>query len=406
VRSALGRGRAARRQLLGRASVRGEPPAGAQRLVDGLAHDWVAELEAARHGRRPHEVRRQQVVERIERIAGRGARDRRGEVELERLTGHRRCVEQAACGRRQGVELLGKRRDDRVGHAAQREPVTSVRRRHGRPGARELFEVERHACAAADDRGGRVAVDAREKLGGLGLVQRGEHVTRARVRRERRDQRLGRLARPEADRKQHGRAQVAAQQRAEQLERRVVGPLQVVEHEQQRLVVGQRRQQRAHGPVHAVALVGDHRAVTVAGMQRRQDAPELVRHVAGECEVLRRDVVVQRVDPHPVWEAALELGAGAGEHQVAITGRALAQLAQQARLADAGLAFEGDEAALAVREATQCGVQRPKLYLPADNRPRVREHVHGCDRAYVNLRDRFRGCPGCSGGRQSAGCDV
>ena len=62
-------------------------------------------------------------------------------------------------------------------------------------------------------------------------------------------------------------------------------------------------------------------------------------------ELLRGGVRIERVDPHAIRPVALELGARADEHDVAVRHRAGAQFGQQSRLADARLALDRDAVA-------------------------------------------------------------
>jgi hypothetical protein len=92
--------------------------------------------------------------------------------------------------------------------------------------------------------------------------------------------------------------------------------VQVVELDHERPLLGEQLEEPPHRAVRAVALVRD-RSAAVGATQRRQDAAQLARQVGVPALPLRRDVVVERVDEHAVRQLALELGGGAGEHQVA-----------------------------------------------------------------------------------------
>ena len=130
---ARGDRRAARRQALGSALVGAQAPTAGRRLVDGAAHDRVAEAEPTRHVGHPHQVAAQQLVKRLDRrrlrYAGRGRR----EVGLERVTRHRRTLEHQPRPVREHRELLRQRR----GHH-RRHPDTGegdiLRRRGSRDG--------------------------------------------------------------------------------------------------------------------------------------------------------------------------------------------------------------------------------------------------------------------------------
>ena len=79
---------------VGDAAVGGEPPPGAGRLVDAVAHDRVAEAEAPGHRGWAHQVEPDQLVEEVERLGflhpGGGGR----QLGLERLARHRRPCQQ------------------------------------------------------------------------------------------------------------------------------------------------------------------------------------------------------------------------------------------------------------------------------------------------------------------------
>src|SRR6185369_7320063 len=61
-----------------------------------------------------------------------------------------------------------------------------------------------------------------------------------------------------------------------------------------------------------------------------------------EVELLRRDVRIERVDPDAEGQIALELGRRSSQHDAAALLGEAAQLGEQARLADARLALDGD----------------------------------------------------------------
>ena len=106
--------------------------------------------------------------------------------------------------------------------------------------------------------------------------------------------------------------------------------MQVVEHEQQRAQLSEQAPDRA---VHAVALVAAGRVAA----DRRQHPGEIA-----VLDRLRGGIRVERVDPDAVGPVALELGPGAGEHDVAVRLRAGTQLGQQPRLADPRFALDRD----------------------------------------------------------------
>ena len=92
-------------------------------------------------------------------------------------------------------------------------------------------------------------------------------------------------------------------------------------------------------------------AAVAAGASDGKHVPELGARVvverlqAARLEAL--DVLVERVDEHPERQVALQLGGAPGEHELPPLVRARGQLAEQAGLADPGLAdqFQGSRAA-------------------------------------------------------------
>ncbi len=338
-----------------------EPPAAGRRLVDRAAHERVAEDEAPRHAASGARGRvASSASSAVSAVGVRQLGDRRREVGLERLAGDRRRLEQRP-RRRPSSDAsssasdaaTARRNDARVDLAPRRC------RRGRRPRARELLEVERVAAA--------VAVDRRDRRRGRG--RRAARPPRASLscssskRRHRRHRERGRqprrrLPRAEREREQDRGVRPAPQQRAEQLDRRPVAPVQVVEHEHERPVRGEQLEQRADRAVHAVALVGE--AVARRPLRRRrarQDAAELARQLGAPrrvgAQLLRGDVGVERVDPDAERQVALELGRRAAEHEVPALLGAFAQLAEQARLADPGLALDRDAGPFSPRQRVQ-----------------------------------------------------
>ena len=168
------------------------------------------------------------------------------------------------------------------------------------------------------------------RSGALGAFERGGQTCRH-------------LARTHGECEQHGSRRRPAQQRAEQLDRRRIAPVQIVQHEHERPVVRQQLEQLANGAITPVALVGTRDALHgVLSRQRGEHGCEVVAHIVGEPrEALRLEpsqVVVECVDEDPERQVALELGGGAGEHELAALVRAAGELGEQACLADTRLA--------------------------------------------------------------------
>ena len=149
--------------------------------------------------------------------------------------------------------------------------------------------------------------------------------------------------------------------------------MQVVEREHDRAVAREQVEQVAHRAVRAVAVVGEHAAGRVRPAHGRQDLGEVVG--GGQLELLRGDVRVQRVGPHAERLAALELGGRAREHEVAASLAAIAQLVQQARLADAGLALDRDRAGRAGVQRVERGVELLELRLAPHDRTGLSGHL-------------------------------
>ena len=223
------------------------------------------------------------------------------------------------------------RQQQRVAARLREEPVALARRRHA----------------------------GQQRLGGDALqraqVERDEaHRIAGALRRE---QALGRRARPQAERHEQGVGRRAAHEMLEQLARRGVGPVDVVDEQQERPAAGDQRQQLAERSMQAPAL-GDRVARRHGHTQSREDLGEEVDAVRSE-PLQRTDVregSVERVDHRHQRDVVLELGRAALEHDEALRRGALAQLGQQPRLADARLATGEEQAPLAARD----GVERPR----------------------------------------------
>ena len=128
--------------------MRGEPPRLAGAVVDRAAHERMAEAIAARDVGRAGHARRQQLVDRGQRLVvvelGGGGR----EVEVERVAGDRRAPRQPPGALAQRRDLLLERARHRRRHADASGSASPATR--GRRGlARELLEVERVAAALA-----------------------------------------------------------------------------------------------------------------------------------------------------------------------------------------------------------------------------------------------------------------
>jgi hypothetical protein len=118
--------------------------------------------------------------------------------------------------------------------------------------------------------------------------------------------------------------------------------LDVVERDHERARPGEPLEQLADRPVRAIALVVNARHGRPLGPKRREDSAELVAQLPlrqlQESGVERRQVGVERVDNRRERHLALELGRRSAEHQVAARGSRLAELVEEAGLADPRLA--------------------------------------------------------------------
>ena len=83
-------------------------------------------------------------------------------------------------------------------------------------------------------------------------------------------------------------------------------------------------------------------------------------------EVLRDHIRVEGVDPDAERHLALELGGSAREHDVAALLGARAELCEQARLADARLAFQSDVGRPAIAESVERRVELLELGLASN----------------------------------------
>jgi hypothetical protein len=220
----------------------------------------------------------------------------------------------------------------------------------------------------------RARIEVAEQLRGLGLAQRRERESLCVRRRERGGQEPGGAPGPERDREQDRRGRAAAQQCRQQLGRRDVAPVQVVEDEHERPGCREELQQRAHRAVRAVALVGDRTLTGGPGApQRGEDPGELADQcgVPGRVELVVQggDVGVERVRPHAERHLALELRRRPSEHEAAPVLGAPAQLGEQPRLADPGLALQGHAGRHPVIQRIQRRPEPLELGIAPDGRP-------------------------------------
>ena len=315
--------------------MRPEPPAAPRARVHGAAHERMAEGEAARVAQ-AHEVGRQQLVQRGQRVPDRHLPRRCGELGIERLPRHGGALEHEPGGGTQRLQLTRERVRDRLRYP-HRHVVRGAGGRWEAGRAQQLLEVERIAAAVADQdlaRGaGHPGADQRLRFG----------------RRERREvdplqhaaplrglDRLGerRLRMAVREREQHGSSGRAAQQRPEHLERRRVAPLHVVEQQRERTLRREPLEQSDDGAVRPVALRREPRSGLGQPGERREHRGELARALladrAHQARLDLAEMAVQGVDQQRVRQVALELGRAAGQRQHPAPRGARAELAEQA----------------------------------------------------------------------------
>jgi hypothetical protein len=343
-----------------------DPPASARRLIDRAAHDGVAEAEAARHVGVADEVGPAELVQGVEHLGfgavGRGC----GELELERVAGHRGAVEHRPRVVGQQRELLGEGGGDRWRHAqAGERHLGPGRRARDLRGTGQLLEVEGVAAAllvqrlhfVADKRLRFLAAERVERQ----ALERPVAVCAVKGAVEPRGQLVG----PRSEREQHPGSGGPVQQRDEQVDRCGVGPVEVVEHEHERLGGRELFEQLPDRTVGPVALV--HGGLSGPGRsgQRRQHLSEPGPHQivqpieAARVEAL--DVLVERVDEDPERQVLFELRACARQDCVAPVLRAPCQLSEQARLADPRGAGDLDRPRLAALERLERVVEELEL---------------------------------------------
>ena len=303
------------------ALVGADPPAVRRRLVDRAAHDGVAEAEAARHVGVADEVGPSSSSRASSTsgsaTVGRGC----GELELERVAGHRGAVEHRAAPRRQQRELLGERGGD---HGGTCRPASVTAGPEPRPpgGTGQLLEVERVAAAllvaappatlAADQRGAssRVSASSSRRVERPGAVRAVKGAAEPR----------GQLVGPGREREQHAGGGRPVQQRDEQVDRCGVGPVEVVEHEHERLGGRELFEQLPHRAVGPVALVhgglGAPRPESPATGSTCPSPARTQRPAVEAPRIEALDVLVERVDEDPERQVLLELRPRSGEHDV------------------------------------------------------------------------------------------
>jgi hypothetical protein len=270
---------------------------------------------------------------------GHGARDRNG------VGRQPRQPQQDGARHRAGPDLAHRRRTGR----ARGDTVVLER---GQQVTEEQRVAARRLAARRGEARIRVAEPRRHELGHRGLAERRRpHGLAQRVAGDLRDQRrVGpRLGGAQGRRHQHRRTLQPAHQVGHEAQRRPVAPLQVVEREQHGALLDQIQ----HRPVEAV-----------------QHGERALRGAAGEHALGRRRgprqhalALGHRLEqlPHRAeGEVALELTAAGGQDRHPPC-RALAQLAQQATLADPRRPLDEGDPAAAVLGLAEQPVERRQL---------------------------------------------
>lgn len=115
----------------------------------------------------------------------------------------------------------------------------------------------------------------------------------------------------------------------------------------------------------AVPLVQDGLGDTGRVGQRRKNLTEFRANAGVEplqpSRIEPLDVVIKRIDEHPVGEVLLEFGAGSGQNDVTARGRTGAQLKQQPALPDARGTNQLDRPRRPVLERRQSSVKCVQL---------------------------------------------
>ena len=176
-----------------------------------------------------------------------------------------------------------------------------------------------------------------------------------------------RLRRPKRQRQQDVGVRATPKQPSQKLDRRAIAPVQIIEQQHQRSIGREQLEQLPHRSVSAVSLVSDRvgRSGPSRARHRRQHAGELSDRLAVprllQAELLRGDVSVESVDPDAERQIALELGRRPGQHETAPRLGAIAQLTEQARLADSRLALQRHADQAALRQRVECRIEQLEL---------------------------------------------
>ena len=147
--------------------------------------------------------------------------------------------------------------------------------------------------------------------------------------------------------------------------------MQIVEQHHQRPIDREQLQQHPDRTVSAVALVGDRTdGRSGCTLEGREDLRELGDRLGVPCDLqaqfLRGDMCVEGVDPDAERQIALEFRRRTREDEPAAFLGAIAQLGQQTRLADAGLALDRHADRALVGNGVQCPLEQLELRLAPD----------------------------------------
>ena len=369
-------------------------------LVDRVARERVTEGGVAAFELLDQAAGEQLLEARLAAQRGHELEVEAGPGDRRRLRGRARRIRQVAGAQQHRV--ADRLRQRHVGVERQVDArVTRSQPAAGRQRPGELLDEERDAPGAVVERAGQPSGrgGAEHAPGELRRPLRGERLERqlrqqvvaAQVVAEPPERVRARdLVRAVAADHEHRQFAQRAGEGRQQLERGIVGPLEVVEQHDRRPLGRDRGQPATDRLDQRRAIAGLHRVAELRQQQREMRAE---RTAARQPARDGAHEPAQRVDDRAVGErartrrAAQEVGVGGPEH-----------LLGEARLADAGLAREQDERAVALERARHRGVEPGALRVALDQGTAV--HPAECKSAH-------RGSPGLRGraspGAASAG---
>ncbi len=328
-----------------------DSPARLRRLIDRPPHEGMAKDEFVAQPACVHERQIVKLIQSLQhlRLAQLGDfGDGRG---LEDAADHRCSLDNRSCLVREQVQLPGDRRDDRGRdrNAGAVSPVVADLDPAG--GSSELLKVERVSAAFGNHLLARRAVEAGSdeltaRLGWQGLEVDDRPWALVRLVSPRRVEGLAergaRLPGPVGQDEEHRPPRRPSEQVGKELDRRRVSPMQVVEAQNHRARDGQPFEHRAHRLEGSKAIRNELGGCgLLEPVERREDRSDLPCH--GIVEPLPptrsefRQVIVEGVDEYSEGIVALEFRRTPVEQEVAAIEPGCPELRQQARLSDARL---------------------------------------------------------------------